>query len=57
MGANRAAVAGRRDRESVRLRTVDLEGKTDVITLKLDLRYWSDAELRREAGGWRRLER
>jgi S1-C subfamily serine protease len=52
-----AAVGERRDRDSVRLRTLSLEGRTDVITLKLDLRYWPTAELRRGPDGWERIER
>jgi S1-C subfamily serine protease len=51
-----AAVGERRDRESVRLRTLDLEGRTDVITLKLDHRYWPPAELRRGPDGWKRTQ-
>ncbi|MBW2371670.1 MAG: trypsin-like peptidase domain-containing protein [Deltaproteobacteria bacterium] len=52
-----AAVGERRDRDSVRLRTLNLEGRTDVITLKLDLRYWPPAELRHGPDGWERIER
>ena len=52
-----AAVGERRDRDSVRLRTLSLEGRTDVITLKLDLRYWPPAELRHGPEGWERIER
>ena len=51
-----AAVGQKPDRESVRLRTLDLEGRTDVITLKLDLLYWPPAELRRGPDGWKRSE-
>jgi hypothetical protein len=38
----------------VRLETVDLDGKPDVITLKVDLEYWPTYELRREGGVWER---
>ena len=42
-----AAVADLPDRSSVRLRTVSLDGKMDVMTLKLDLEFWPTTELRR----------
>jgi S1-C subfamily serine protease len=51
-----ARVQGRGDREAVRLKTVHWNGATDVITLKLDLKYWPAYELRRTASGWERLE-
>ena len=50
-----AAVAEKRDGESVRLDTLDLDGKPDVITLKLDLEFWPTYELRRLPSGWERL--
>lgn len=48
------AVSGRPDRSSVRLRTMAWNGAVDVITLKLDTRYWPTYELRRTADGWTR---
>jgi S1-C subfamily serine protease len=47
-------VAGKEDRSSVRLRTVSWNGSVDVITLKLDNRYWPPYELRRTESGWER---
>lgn len=52
-----ALVADKPDRAAVRLETLDLDGKPDVITLKLDLEYWPTYELRRNAGVWERVER
>jgi S1-C subfamily serine protease len=49
-----AAVQGRQDRQSLRLRTVSWNGAVDVITLKLDKHYWPAYELRRSQDGWQR---
>ena len=50
-----AAVADRPDRSSVRLRTISLDGRADVITLKLDLQFWPTSELRRNGTRWERI--
>ena len=49
-----AAVQGRPDRSSLRLKTVTWNGSTGVTTLKLDQSYWPAYELRRTAAGWER---
>ena len=51
-----AAVAGKGDRESVRLRTEDLEGRVQVHTLELDLTYWPTVEIALGPTGWQRVE-
>ena len=54
LDAFKRAIANRPDRSSVRLRTVTLNGATEVITLKLDLRYWPGYELQWTQQGWQR---
>jgi S1-C subfamily serine protease len=51
-----AAVQGRPDRSSVRLKTVAWNGTVDVTTLKLDRQYWPTYELRRTETGWQRRD-
>jgi S1-C subfamily serine protease len=52
-----AAVAGRQDREAVRLRAVNWNGQTEVFTLKLDNRFWPPYELVLGSDGqWQRRE-
>ena len=50
-----AAVATRGHGESVRLRVVNWNGQVEVVTLKLDQRYWPTYELQRSSQGWRRM--
>jgi S1-C subfamily serine protease len=47
-------VSGRPDRSSLRIKTLTWNGAPEVITLKLDRRYWPAYELRRTASGWER---
>ena len=51
-----AAVRGKTQRESVRLKTVDLLGRPRVQTLLVDPADWPTTELRREGGSWKRVE-
>ena len=47
-------VSGRPDRSSLRIKTLNWNDAPEVITLKLDRRYWPAYELRRSASGWER---
>ena len=49
-----AAVGGKEDRASLRLKTVTWNNSADVITLKLDKKYWPTYELRRGPVDWER---
>ncbi len=51
------AVSGRPDRSSVRVQVKNLDGRAQVITLKLDLQYWPTFELVMKNGQWDRLPR
>ncbi len=48
------AVADKSDRGAVRIKTVDLDGSFEVITLKLDLEFWPTYELIRDDDSWQR---
>jgi S1-C subfamily serine protease len=51
-----AAVRGKANHGSVRLKTVSWNNQTEVITLKLDKHYWPAYELVRQSdGSWRRI--
>ena len=49
-----AAVSGKQDQDSLRLKTVTWNGAVEVITLKLDNQYWPAYEVQRTRDGWRR---
>jgi len=49
-----AAVKGKEDRASLRLKIASWNNLTEVITLKLDKAYWPAYELVRESSGWQR---
>ena len=50
-----AAVGDVPDRGSVQLLAEDLDGKREVLTLELDLRFWPTRELRFAGEGWELL--
>jgi S1-C subfamily serine protease len=50
-----AAVSDKHDRDSVRLKARQWNGSTDVVTLKLDHKYWPAYELRLSDAGWQRI--
>lgn len=49
-------VRGKKDKSSVRLKTITWNGAAEVITLKLDNQYWPAYEIRRTEDGWRRID-
>ncbi len=51
-----AAVADKPNHASVRLKTVDLDDKVELITIRQDLDYFPTYELRHTAAGWVRRE-
>lgn len=50
-----AVVAGRADRDPVRLRAINWNGQVEIVTLKLDKRFWPTYELVNGPEGWRRV--
>ena len=54
MDSFEAAVRDLKDRDNVRLTVQGWDGTSQVITLKLDLRYWPSYELVHTAQGWMR---
>jgi S1-C subfamily serine protease len=50
------AVKGLKDGDNVRLTVRSWDGNAQVITLKLDLRYWPTYEVLRTADGWQRRD-
>jgi pro-apoptotic serine protease NMA111 len=51
-----AAVQHLKHRDTVQLKTIDLDGGEEAETLKLDLHYWPTAELNWTEDGWVRTE-
>jgi len=49
-------VRGKKDKSSVRLKTITWNGSAEVITLKLDNQYWPAYEIRRTEDGWQRID-
>lgn len=48
------SIEGKKDRESVRLKTVNFNDSIEVTTLKMDLNFWPAYELRLTDSGWQR---
>ncbi|MDH3400234.1 MAG: trypsin-like peptidase domain-containing protein [Chromatiales bacterium] len=51
-----ARVSGKRDGESLRIKTINLNDQVDVLTLKLDKHYWPSYQLIKIDGQWVREE-
>jgi S1-C subfamily serine protease len=49
-------IRGKKDKSSVRLKTITWNGSAEVITLKLDNQYWPAYEIRRTEDGWQRID-
>jgi S1-C subfamily serine protease len=52
LDALQAAVADVPERGALQILAEDLDGKPEVVTLQLDLRYWPTRELRWNGSGW-----
>jgi S1-C subfamily serine protease len=51
-----AAISDRPNGRAVRLKTLDLDGKATVISLKPDPDFWPTSEIRRGPRGWERID-
>ena len=47
-------VIGRKDRSSLRLRTISWNGEPNIVTLKLDNKYWPTFEIKKSNTEWKR---
>jgi S1-C subfamily serine protease len=56
LAAFRSAVAALRDGDTVRLRSVDLEGRVELLAIEVDLHDWPSVLLSRKDGGWERTD-
>ena len=50
------AIRGLPDRQSVRVKTVLLNGREDVLSVRLDQTYWPASEISHAEDGWRRTD-
>jgi S1-C subfamily serine protease len=51
-----AVTSNRPNGRAVRLKTLDLDGKASVVTLKPDPHFWPTSEIRRGPDGWERID-
>jgi S1-C subfamily serine protease len=51
-----AVTMNRPNGRAVRLKTIDLDGKASVVTLKPDPHFWPTREIRRGPEGWERID-
>ena len=47
-------IRDKKDRSSLRLKTIAWNGATKIITMKLDNEFWSPYELKKISTGWQR---